>query len=68
MREMRFWITPRIAIPAGSITVQSVSTEKSVSEGVVPAYVWTSQDSLSDLELREEVRLLSTWDQALTLL
>jgi Zn-dependent peptidase ImmA (M78 family) len=68
MREMRFWITPRIAIPAGSITVQSVSTGKSVNAGVVPAYVWTSQDSLNDLELREEVRLLSTWDQALTLL
>jgi hypothetical protein len=68
MREMRFWITPRIAIPAGSITVQSVSMGKCVSEGVVPAYVWTSQDSLSDLELREEARLLSTWDQALTLL
>jgi hypothetical protein len=68
MRELRFWITPRIAIPAGSITAQSVSTRKSGTEGVVPAYVWTSQDSLSDLELREEVRLLSTWDQALTLL
>src|SRR5689334_20639559 len=29
MRERRFWITPRIAIPAGSLTLQSVSAKKS---------------------------------------
>lgn len=68
MRERRFWITPRIAIPAGSITLQSVSVGRSVGPSPVPAYVWTSQDVLSDLELTEDVRLLPAWDQALTLL
>ena len=68
MRERRFWVTPRIAIPAGSVTLQSVSLGTSGGPSPVPAYVWTSQDSLSDLELMEEVRLLPAWDQTLTLL
>jgi Zn-dependent peptidase ImmA (M78 family) len=68
MRERRFWITPRIAIPVGSLTLQSVSAGKPAGPGPVPAYVWSSVDELDDLELTEEVRLLSSWDQALTLL
>lgn len=68
MRARRFWITPRIAIPSGSLTLQSVSAGKAVGPGPVPGYVWTSADGLDDLELTEEVRLLSAWDQALTLL
>ena len=68
MRELRFWITPRIAIPAGSVTLQSVLSKTPAGPSPVPAYVWTSQDALSDQDLMEEVRLQLAWDQALTLL
>lgn len=68
MRERRFWVTPRIAIPAGSVTLQSVSSKKPGGPTPTPAYVWTSQDALSDLDIMEEVRLQLVWDQALTLL
>ena len=68
MRASRFFITPRIQVPAASITGQCLKAGLPAGSGQVPAHLWTSADDFGDIDLTEEVRISGTWGQALTLL
>jgi hypothetical protein len=68
MRDSQFWVTPGIAVPAASITGRLLQTGKASASGIVPAHLWTSRDEYVDIDLAEEVRVTSSWNQALTLL
>jgi Zn-dependent peptidase ImmA (M78 family) len=68
MRESRFWVTPGIAVPAGSVSGRCLAGPHASATGIIPAYLWTSSDEFVDMDLSEEVRVMRTWNQALTLL
>lgn len=68
MRASRFWVSPGIAVPAGSVTGQCLKAADARAAGVVPAYLWTSSDEFSDVDVNEEARLVRAWNQALTLI
>jgi Zn-dependent peptidase ImmA (M78 family) len=68
MRETSFRISVGIALPAASVTAQRITDPRSPELGVVSANLWASADEYMDVDISEEVRLLSTWKQALTLL
>jgi hypothetical protein len=68
MRASRFFITPRIQVPAASITGQCLKAGLRAGSGQVAAQLWTSVDDFGDVDLMEEVRIGGTWGQALTLL
>jgi hypothetical protein len=55
-------------VPAASITGQRIADLRSPDLGVVSANRWTSADGYMDVDISEEVRLLKSWNQALTLL
>jgi hypothetical protein len=68
MRASRFFITPRIQVPAASITGQCLKAGLRAGSGQVAAQLWTSVDDFGDVDLMEEVRISGAWGQALTLL
>jgi Zn-dependent peptidase ImmA (M78 family) len=68
MRNSRFRIAPGISVPTGSITQQCLKATAQSGSGVIPAYLWTSADDFTDIDLREEVRILRSWKQGLTLI
>jgi hypothetical protein len=68
MRNSQFRITPGIALPPNSITLRCFNGEDDTSTGTVPGFLWTSADAFADVDLREETRILRTWNQALTLI
>ena len=50
MRDCRFWITPGIAVPTGSITGQCLKADSASGAGIVPAYLWTSVDAFAGMQ------------------
>ena len=68
MRASKFFITPRIQVPAASITGQCLKAGLRAGSGQVAAHLWTSADDFWDVDLMEEVRIGGAWGQALTLL
>jgi hypothetical protein len=68
MRESRFWISLGIAVPIASVTGQCLRANSSNAVGVVPAHLWTSADPFADVDVNEDVRIVRTWNQALTLI
>lgn len=68
LRQQGFWIPPGIAIPKQSITDQCLKAGTGRASGTIPAYRWASHDDFIDVDLTEEVRTLSTFNQSLTLL
>ena len=68
MREARFWVSPGIAIPTGSITGQCIKAGATSASGTVPGYLWTACDDFANVDLHEETRVIRGWNQALTLL
>jgi Zn-dependent peptidase ImmA (M78 family) len=68
MRESGFRVPIGVAVPSASVTGQCLGNSRSPSSGVVGAHLWTSADGYVDLDVSEEVRLLKSWGQALTLI
>jgi len=68
MRESGFRVSIGVAVPSASVTGQCLADSRSPSSGVVGAHLWTSADGYVDLDVSEEVRLLKSWGQALTLI
>src|SRR5205814_2050517 len=68
MRDSRFWISPGIAVPRGSVTGQCLRGSSSSAVGIVPAHLWTSADAFADIDVNEDVRIMRNWNQALTLI
>jgi hypothetical protein len=68
MRQTRFWISNGIAIPSASVTGRCLKAADFAASGGVPAHVWTSRDEFVDIDLTEDVRVIRSWKQALTLL
>lgn len=68
MRNSQFRVAPGISLPQNSITLRCVKGADDGAGGTVPGFVWTSADNFADVDLREETRVLRTWNQALTLI
>jgi hypothetical protein len=68
MRELGFWVTPRIAIPAQSVTGRCWAANIRRDSDSVPAYVWSARDQVVNMDLFEDAFLAPEWNQALTLL
>lgn len=68
MRQTRFWISNGIAVPSASVTGRCLKAADVAASGSVPAHIWTSRDEFVDVDLTEDVRVIRSWNQALTLL
>lgn len=68
MRNSGFWISTRIAPPAASVTARCIAQGIAQDAGSVGAHIWTTSDAYADVELQEEARIITPWNQALTLL
>jgi IrrE N-terminal-like domain len=67
LRESNAWITPRVAIPEGSVSARMRCGERCGEAEEVDADLWFSDWERGGV-LREEARHLTRWDQTLTLL
>ena len=68
MRQGRFWISPGIEVPRESATAHCFRTGAGNDTRTVPGYLWTSRDEYADVDLKEDVRVMASWGQGLTLL
>ncbi len=68
MRQQRAWISPRLSIPADTLTTRWLQGARDEGPIEIAAYNWLENEKRKDRWLFEDVRLLEQWNQALTLL